>query len=409
MWDAQVMKAGKHPEKALTAVAVNKATKPGRYADGNGLYLFIDQSGAKRWVLRTVVRGRRTDIGLGSVRLVPLAEAREKALIYRKLAREGGDPIAIRRREMIVVPTFSEAAEKVHAEHKAGWKNDKHAAQWLATLKEYAYPTFGTKRVDSIDTADVLKVLSPIWMTKPETARRVRQRIGTVLDWAHAAGHRAGENPVRTVNRGLPKQVDKKQASHFSALAWADVPKFMQQLRAMEVGEGTRLAFEFLILSVARTSEVLGATWVEIDLENKLWTIPASRMKAAKEHRVPLAPRCVEILQRAKVIGGGSEYIFPGRSLTKPLSNMVFLMTLRRMKLDITAHGFRSAFSDWASERTNFPHEVREAALAHTIKNRVEAAYGRGDLLDKRRDLMETWAAFATGAGGEVVQLRAGR
>jgi integrase len=403
------MKAkGRHPEKALTAVAIRNA-KPGRHADGNGLYLIVDPNGAKRWVLRITIHSKRTDIGLGGLRLVTLAEAREKALIYRKLAREGGDPLALRRREITLVPTFTEAAEKVHAEHKAGWKSEKHSAQWITSLREYVFPAFGAKRVDAVDTADVLKVLAPIWMTKPETARRVRQRIGIVLDWAHAAGHRSGENAVRTVTRGLPKQTDKKRESHHTALPWADVPQFVKQLRDSGVGEYARLAFEFLILTACRTSEVLNATWSEIDLENRLWTIPADKMKASREHRVPLAPRCIEILERAKEIGPNSDFVFPGRSVKKQLSNDTFLETLRRMKMDITAHGFRSAFSDWASERTNFPNEVREAALAHTIKNKVEAAYRRGDLLEKRRDLMTTWGAFVTDAGGEVVQLRAGR
>jgi integrase len=399
---------GKHPDRALSAVAINKAKEPGRYADGNGLYLLVDKNGAKRWILRTFVHGRRTDVGLGSIRLVPLAEAREKATAYRKLAREGGDPIAAKRRDQIVVPTFEEAAKTVHADHKAGWSNGKHVAQWISTLEEYAFPLIGKKRVDHIDTADVLRVLSPIWLTKPETARRVRQRLGLVLDWAQTAGHRTSENPVRTVAKGLPKQTDKRKDSHHAALPWSDVPAFVQQLREASMGEPVRLAFEFLILTAARTGEVLGATWSEIDLDETLWIIPAERMKSSREHRVPLAPRCVEILRRTKELAAGSEFLFASRSIRKPLSNMVFLMALRRLKVDATAHGFRSAFRDWASERTNFPTEVCEAALAHTVKSKVEAAYRRGDLLEKRQALMETWAAFVTSAGGEVVQIRAG-
>jgi integrase len=399
---------GKHPEKALTAIAIKNA-KPGRHADGNGLYLIVDPNSSKRWVLRTTIRGRRTDMGLGGLSLVSLAEAREKALAYRKLAREGGDPLAIKRRDQVVLPTFAEAARQVHAEHSAGWKNEKHAAQWIATLEQYVFPSMGEKRVDRIDSADVLRVLSPIWMTTPETARRIRQRIGSVLDWAAAAGHRAGENPVRLISRGLPRQVDRKQERHLAALPWIEVPPFIRALRESTSSEATRLALEFLVLTAARTSEVLGATWSEIDLEKGLWTIPGPRMKAGREHRVPLATRCVEILVRAKEIGGGSDFLFANRpAVNKPLSNGAFLPTLRAMGIQATVHGFRSAFSDWASERTNFPNEVREAALAHTIKNKVEAAYRRGDLLDKRRELMETWSAFVTGAVGEVVQLRAG-
>ncbi len=389
------MKAkGKHPEKALTAVKVRALTKPGRYADGNGLYLVVEPSGAKRWMLRTVVQGKRRDIGLGGLSLVTLAEAREKALAYRKVARDGGDPLAEKKAAKVATaPTFAEAAEQVHAAHAASWRNPKHAAQWISTIRTYVIPVIGDRRVNEIDTPDVLRVLSPIWLTKAETARRVRQRIGTVLDWAKAAGFRDGENPVAGVAKGLPKQGEKD--THHAAMPYADVPAFIAKLRSStEQGEIARLAFEFLILTAARTGEVLGAEWSEVDDAEGLWTIPAKRMKAGREHRVPLPPRAIEILARAKVLGSGSAYLFPGQSGTKPLSNMVFLMSLRRMKLEITAHGFRSAFRDWAAEQTNFPNEVAEGALAHTVKNKVEAAYRRGDLLAKRREMMEAWAAF---------------
>ena len=389
------MKAkGKHPEKALTAVQVRSITKPRRYADGNGLYLTVDPSGAKRWMLRTIVQGKRRDIGLGGLSLVTLAEAREKALAYRKIAREGGDPLAEKKAaKATTAPTFAEAAEQVHASNAPSWRNEKHAAQWINTLRTYVNPVIGDRRVDEIDTPDILRVLSPIWLTKPETARRVRQRIGTVLDWAKAAGFRIGENPVVGVAKGLPKQGDKD--SHHTALPYAEVPSFVAKLRAStEQGEIARLAFEFLILTAARTGEVIGAEWSEIDDGETLWTIPAKRMKAGREHRVPLSIRAIEILARAKELASGSDYLFPGQSGTKPLSNMVFLMALRRMKLEITAHGFRSAFRDWAAEQTNFPNEVAEGALAHTVKNKVEAAYRRGDLLAKRREMMQAWAAF---------------
>ncbi|MDP4006166.1 site-specific integrase [Methylobacterium sp. NEAU K] len=388
---------GRHPEKALTTVQVRALKTPGRHADGNGLYLVVDRSGAKRWLLRTVVQGRRRDIGLGGVGLVSLAEAREKALAYRKVSRDGGDPLAERRKALATIPTFAEAAELVHAEHKATWKNAKHAAQWITTLRTYANPHFGSKRVDQIGTPDVLRALAPIWLTKCETASRVRQRIGTVLDWAKAAGHRSGDNPVEGVTRGLPKQGEREE--HHAALPYAEVPAFVARLRAMSgQGEIGRLAFEFLILTAARTSEVLGAQWSEIDDSEALWMVPASRMKAGREHRVPLSGQACEVLTRAKVLAGDSSLIFPGRSGTKPLSNMVFLMALRRMEMPITAHGFRLSFRDWSAEATNLPREVAEMALAHTIENRVEAAYRRGDLLDKRRDLMEQWAAFCRGA-----------
>jgi integrase len=282
----------------------------------------------------------------------------------------------------------------VHDEHARAWKNKKHSAQWIGTLAAYAFPVLGDRRVNQIDTPEVLRVLSPIWLTKPETARRVKQRIGVVLAWAKAAGFRAGDNPVDGVSKGLPRQPDRK--THHAALAYCSVADFIRRLRPGAAADSARLAFEFLILTAARTGEVLGARWAEIDFEAATWTIPASRMKAGREHRVPLGQRCMSILYRTRHLSTGSEFVFPGRSPGKPMSNMIFLMTLRRMRVDATAHGFRSAFRDWAAERTNFPREVCEMALAHTIKNKVEAAYRRGDLLEKRRQLMEAWEAFVT-------------
>lgn len=393
---------GRHPDKAMTTVQVRSLKVAGRYADGNGLYLVVEPSGSKRWLLRTVVQGRRRDIGLGGASLVTLAEAREKALAYRKLARDGGDPLAERRKSQTVVPTFAEAAARVHADHKASWKNEKHAAQWLSTLRTYAIPHLGTRSVDQVETPDVLRALSPIWLTKPETARRVRQRIGTVLDWAKAAGYRSGDNPIDGVAKGLPKQGERDE--HHAALPYAEVPAFVGRLRSSDQGEIARLAFEFLILTAARTSEVLGAKWTEIDEAGALWVVPAARMKAGREHRVPLSSRAIELLHRAKLLSGDSELIFPGRSGTKPLSNMVFLMGLRRLKVPITAHGFRSSFRDWAAEATNIPRDVAEMALAHAVENKVEAAYRRGDLLAKRRELMQLWAEYVEAGTESDVQ-----
>ncbi|MBL0407241.1 tyrosine-type recombinase/integrase [Microvirga aerilata] len=371
---------------------VRNLNKPGRYADGNGLYLVVDPSGAKRWLLRVVVHGKRRDIGLGGTSLVSLSEAREKALSCRKLARDGGDPLAEKRKKKREIPTFTKAAEQVHAEHKASWKNKKHVDQWINTLKEYVFPHFGETPVDQVQTPDVLKALGPIWLTKPETARRVRQRIKAVLDWAKAAGFRSGENPVEGVEKGLPKQNGRD--SHHEAMSYGQVPAFIKNLRASDAGETTRLALEFLILTASRTSEVLQARWGEFDLDQALWTVPAERMKAKRIHRVPLSDRCLDILKRVKVIGTGSGYAFPGRTAERPLSNMAFLMMLRRMNLNVTAHGFRSSFRDWAAETTSFPREVAEMALAHTIENKVEAAYRRGDLMAKRRGMMNAWATY---------------
>ena len=386
---------GRHPDKALTAVQVRTLKVPGRYADGNGLYLVVEPSGSKRWILRTVIQSIRRDIGLGGVSLVSLAEAREKALALRKNAREGGDPLAERRKAKVKVPTFAEAAEKVHEEHKASWANPKHAAQWINTLRAYAHPHFGTRRVDQIETPDVLRALAPIWLIKPETARRVRQRIGTVLSWAKAAGHRSGDNPVEGVAKGLPKQTEAVE--HHAALPYVEVPIFVARLHVADRGEITKLAFEFLILTALRTSEVLGARWDEIDADEAMWTVPAVRMKMKRAHRVPLSPRAVVVLERAKLLAGDAPFVFPGQKLNKPLSNMAFDMTLRRMGVPVTAHGFRSSFRDWAAEATSYPNEVAEMALAHVVANRVEAAYRRGDLLEKRREIMNDWSAFCEG------------
>jgi integrase len=383
----------RHPDRALTAVQVRQIKIPGRHADGNGLYLLVEPSGAKRWVLRTMVHGRRRDIGVGSARLVSLAEAREKASLYRKTARAGGDPVAEHRKANVLVPTFEEAARLVHAHHSGAWRNRKHAAQWLNTLVQYVFPVIGDRRVDQVESGDVLKTLSPIWLSKPETARRVRQRVRAVFDWAKAAGHRAGDNPVDGIARALPRHSDR--ARHFAAMPYAEVPKFLCALRESGMDETTKLAFEFLILTAARTGEVLGARRDEIDSGGAIWTIPAARTKTRREHRVPLPRRAIEIVRRARELSAGSDFLFPGRSVHKPLSNMVFLKALGRMKLDVTAHGFRSAFRDWAAERTSFPNEVAEMALAHTIRNKAEAAYRRGDLLEKRRALMDTWCDYA--------------
>ncbi len=382
---------GKHPHNALTNVKVQQTKAPGRYVDGNGLYLIVNSSGAKRWLLRTVVHGRRRDIGLGGAQLVTLAEARGKAQHYRKIAREGGDPIAEMRKSRITVPTFAEAAQTVHTEHVRTWKNKKHGDQWINTLKEYAFPIIGGKRIDEIATPDVLNVLSPIWLTKPETARRVKQRISTIMDWAKATGFHSGDNPVDGVAKGLPKQADRKL--HHAALLYEEVPAFVARLRESDT-EISKLALEFLVLTGSRTGEVLGARWEEIDFDDKVWNIPASRMKMLREHRVPLAPRCIEILHLMKELSVGGDLVFQGRSAGKPLSNMVFLMILRRMGLRITAHGFRSAFRDWAAECTNFPNDVCEMALAHSVRNKTEAAYKRTDLLEKRRNLMVEWDTY---------------
>lgn len=383
---------GQHQEKVLSALKVKQLTEPGKYGDGNGLYLVVDKSGAKRWMLRILVNGKRTDIGLGGTSLVSLAEAREKALEYRKLARAGGDPLAAKREARRVIPSFKVAAETVHEEHKAAWKNHKHKDQWINSLTQYAVPLIGDMTVDRINTPDILRVLSPIWLAKPQTAQRVRQRLNTVFDWAKASGYRTGDNPVEGVTRGLPKQLER--SGHHTAMAFAEVPAFIKAMRGTNSSLIAKLAFEFLILTATRTSEALLAKKTEIDAKGKLWIIPATRMKGRREHRVPITDRVAEILKEAATISGDSQFLFPGREEGKPLSNMVFLKILERMEVPVTAHGFRSSFRDWAAETTNFPRDIAEMALAHTIENKVEAAYRRGDLLEKRRELMREWEKF---------------
>ena len=398
---------GKQQQNRLSAVFVRSVTKAGRYLDGNGLYLNVQPSGAKRWFLRVVVMGRRRDFGLGGLSVVSLAEAREEATKLRKIVQQNGDPLAEREKEKSIVLTFKEAAREVHKIHSATWKNDKHKKQWITTLENYVFPTFGSLHVDNIGTPEILSVLNPIWLTKPETARRVRQRIHTVLEWAKAAGFRSGDNPVDGILKILPKQPVSQ--AHHTALPYKEVPIFIKSLRSINAEGIAPLAFEFLILTATRTSEVLNATWDEINLEDKTWTIPDSRMKNKREHRIPLQPRLIEILEEVRKLSEGSLYIFPNPHTGKPLSTMVFLMLLRRMKQDITAHGFRSSFRDWASERTNIPRDVCEAALAHSLRDKTEAAYKRTDLFEKRRELMSLWTKFATEEHGEVITIHANK
>lgn len=398
----------RHPQKALTARTVQTARPSDqvrRLADGGGLYLVVAPGGSKSWVLRTVVKGRRCDLGLGGVALVSLAEAREDAARLRKIARAGGDPQAERRRERRAVPSVDEAARQVHASHAPTFRNEKHRRQWISSLSS-VLAAFGTKRVDAVTSADILTALQPQWLARPETSRRVLQRLRLVFDWCRAQGFVVGDNPTEGLTKVLPKHRVAK--SHHAALPYPEVPDFIRALRVSDSGELVKLGLELTILCATRTSETLRATWDEVDLPAKTWTVPADRMKGGVDHRIPLAPRCIEILTRAEALANGAQCVFPGRSGTKPLSGMAFLMALRRMgRGDVTTHGFRSSFRDWAAEQTNFPRAVCEAALAHTLKDKTEAAYHRTDLFERRRELMTTWAAFATAKKGKVLAIRA--
>jgi integrase len=371
------------------------------HPDGGGLYLQITESGAKSWIYRYTLDGRTREMGLGPFHTFDLKTAREKAAECRRLRHEGVDPIEARREKRLVEAlaaarqvTFKDAAEGYIVTRQAGWKNSKHGDQWRNTLATYAYPIIGAMSVQSIDTDHVIAVLDPIWAQKTETASRVRNRIEAVLDWATARKYRTGDNPARW--RGhlathFPARSTVRRVVHHPALPYREIPEFVAALK-LQPGFGAA-ALVFLILTAARTNEALGARWDELDGHNGLWTIPGVRMKAKRDHRVPLSnARLWHLIQQTKL--EGSPYVFPGGKAAAPLSNMALLAVLKRMgRKDLTVHGFRSTFRDWAAEQTNFPHEVSEMALAHTISDKVEAAYRRGDLFQKRRDLMEEWAA----------------
>lgn len=383
---------GQHLEKRLSAAKVRTLTVPGLHGDGNGLYLKVDPSGAKRWIQRLVIEGKRRDVGLGSTSLVGLAEAREKALENRKLARAGGDPLAAKKRSMDVL-SFKAAAEKVHELSKPTWRNDKHGDQWINTLATYAFPFFGSKRIDTVGSADVLAALSPIWNSRPETARRVKQRVGSVFKWAMANGWRS-DNPAETIGKALPKH-DRSIVKHHAALPYDAVAEAIASISSSNAGIVTKLAFEFLALTVTRSGETRGAVWSEFDLAKSTWTIPALRMKAKKVHRVPLPPRCLAILAEAKELKrDNDDLVFPGTKDNKPLSDMTLSKLMKDLSLAAVPHGFRSSFRDWAGEQTHYPREVIEFALAHVIKDKAEAAYARSDLFEKRRALMNDWATY---------------
>ena len=375
----------------LTATGLRNLREAGRFSDGGGLILFRNKSGKASWIVRVQANGRRRDVGIGSYPDISLADARELAASVRKLAKAGVDVVAERKKEREVIPTFREAAAKVHAEHKKGWKNGKHQVQWISTLEAYAYPHFGDALVSDIEAPAIRDALAEIWLEKPETARRVRQRIGTVLDWSFSKGFRTNEAPMRSISKGLPRQ--PRKSGHFAAMPFVDVPAFLTRLhQRSSVG---RLALEFLILNASRSGEVRNAVWSEFDLKRAVWIIPAERMKMGEEHQVPLTRQALQVIERAKVFRTeASDLVFPGQRRKSPLSDMTLLKILRDMELNVTVHGFRSSFRDWAAEETSFPGEVAEAALAHAVQNRVEAAYRRTNFFEKRRKLMAEWAKF---------------
>ncbi len=389
----------------LTALAISRLNKPGLYADGGGLYLRIGRNGSKSWTFRFTLHGRAREMGLGGLHKVGLADARKKANDARLLLSERQDPLIKRnlatmeraasdKLEAARSITFDQCADAYINVHQASWKNEKHRQQWRNTIASYVSPVFGSTPVQEVETDHIIRAIEPIWSKKTETARRLRARIEVILDWARVRGYRTGENPARWrghLSHLLPSPKKVRSVKHHAALPYVEIPAFMNELREVE---GTAaLALEFLILTAARTSEVIYARWSEIDFKSQTWTVPVTRMKAQREHRVPLSAAATVVLRSAKELTG--YYIFAGRTSGTPLSNMAFLMLLGRMNHgDITAHGFRSTFRDWAAEQTSFPNEVVEMALAHAIESKTEAAYRRSDLFEKRRSLMTAWSDF---------------
>ena len=398
----------------LAPNTVNKKTDAGLYADGGGLYLQITPQGVKSWLFRYMQHGKSHALGLGAVHAISLADARIKAGECRKLLASDIDPLAVRKSDKekakLVAArsrTFKQCAEAYVDAHKAAWRNEKHIWQWSNTLERFAYPVFGDLPVQDVDVALICKVLEPIWATKTETATRIRGRIEVILDWATTREYRQGENPARWrghLENLLARPSKVQKVKHQPALPYDQIGNFMVTLKEQD---GTAaLAMAFTILTATRTSEVIGATWDEIDLQKKIWTIPATRIKAGREHRVPLSQPALHILHEMKKQHDMTNpkndktkdrWVFTGQKQGNPLSNMAMLMLLKRMgRKDITVHGFRSSFRDWAAEQTHFARDVAEMALAHAIGDKVEAAYRRGDLFDKRCQLMAAWARYCS-------------
>jgi integrase len=383
-------RTGRHPSHALTPARIRSLSRPGRYADGNGLYVVVDASGAKRWLLRTVVQGKRRDIGLGGLSVTSLAAARAEAERLRGLARAGGDPLAARRLERRVTPSFASAARSwVRTPRRASRTNVGAVA--LASLRKHAFPVFGDRPVDSVTSAEIAEALSRVQRSEPQSSKRILQRVRSVFDWAIASGYRSGANPVDGVPSGPAKR--RAPEARSEPLPHAELPGLIHRLADIDAPLSTRLALEFLILTAASTSEVLGATWDKIRLGDRSWRIPKGGTGERGEQRVPLSPRCLAILIQAKKLDG-APYIFPGRRSDKPLSDAALSLLLRRMKAGATAPGLRSAFRQWASEQTRYPELVRESVFADARDGSAEAALRGADLLEARRELMNDWAAY---------------
>jgi len=392
---------GRHPQKALSPAFIRSAP-PGRHADGNGLYLFVQPSGTRSWIQRLLIRGRRRELGLGSVVLVPLAEAREKALANRKLARQGGDPLAEKRRAE-GIPTFAEAASRVLEQKQGGWRNPKQSREWLSSLTRFAFPRIGKVPVSEVTSADLLEILTPLWHRKVATAKHVRQRLRAILEWAVAMEYRI-DNPCDRIGPVLGAQKDVTE--HMQAVPHREAAAVIRKVRESGALPAARLALEFLVLTAARWGEVRWAEWAEIDRNGKVWTLPAKRAKMNRRHRVPLCGRALEILDAAQALEGGAGPLVFTHGGGKPMHDSAVRRLLRQLGVAAVPHGFRSTFRDWAAEETDHPREVIEAALAHVVRNRVEAAYARSDLFERRRTLMDDWARYlAQGTGKDAESL----
>ena len=379
----------RHPNNALTPAFVRNVSQAGRYCDGQGLYLDVRPSGSRGWIQRLTIRGRRTELGLGGFPLVSLKEVREKAFANRKLAREGGDPLSEKRR-VESTPTFADATRQVWNQLRPGWRSPQHAQLWLSSLERYAVPPIGKMPISEVTSADVIGILAPIWHDMPPTARKLRQRIRAVMEWAVAMGLRP-DNPCDRIGPVLGSQGGVVR--HMRALPHGQVSAAIETVRRSNARPVVKLAFEFLVLTATRSGEVRGALWTEIDRGEGAWIIPARRTKAAREHRVPLCRRALEILEEARALDRGSPLVFPGLR-RNPIATTALSELLRELKIAAVPHGFRSSFRDWAAEDTDHPREVVEAALAHVVQNKVEAAYRRTDLFERRRRLMDDWAAY---------------
>jgi integrase len=389
----------------LTAMTVTKAIKPGRFGDGEGLYLQVSRWRTKSWVFRYKRGKRDRQLGLGSTKTLSLADARERAHKARALLLDGIDPIEAKASKRTAdklaaaqSTTFKQCAEAFLSAHSDSWKNPKHRDQWKSTMERFVYPRIGDLAVASVDTGLIIKILEPIWNKRTETASRVRGRVERILDWAKVRELRTGDNPARWrghLDKLLPSRRKVQKVKHHSALPFDEAPKFMGSLRKQTSVSGR--ALEFTILTAARTGETIGARWPEIDFKRAIWTVPGERTKHGRDHRVPLCDRAIKILKdMPREATDKDGFIFPGAKEKKGLSNMAMLELLKDMKPGITVHGFRSTFRDWAAERTPHPNEVVEMALAHVVEDKTEAAYRRGDLFEKRRALMDDWCDYCT-------------